>query len=198
MKKDTVGEDMELVVRITEKACEKNLDYRTEYIPMARCYTEVPNERKSLFSQRNRWQRGLIDTLSFHRKIIFNRKYRTSGTIALPYYFIFEMVAPILEIQVYLTIILGLAFGIFNAVFLALLLVVTTLLGMVISLISLLIQEKYASSLNLKDTLLIVLYAVIENFGWRQFISMYRARGFFSSLKDKHSWGNMKRSGLKK
>ncbi len=198
MKKDTVGEDMELVVRITEKACEKNLDYRTEYIPMARCYTEVPNERKSLFSQRNRWQRGLIDTLSFHRKMIFNRKYRTSGTIALPYYFVFEMVAPVLELQVYLTILLGLVFGIFNAVFLALLLVVTTLLGMVISLISLLIQEKYAQSLNLKDTLLILLYAIIENLGWRQLISMYRARGFFSSLKDKHSWGKMKRTGFKK
>jgi len=197
MRKDTVGEDMELVVRIARKASETNLRYRIQYVPMARCYTEVPEGIKSLFSQRNRWQKGLIDTLSFHRKMIFNRKYGSNGTIAMPYFFIFEMLGPVLEIQIYLTIIAGLIFGIFNGVLLLLLFAVTVGLGMFVTLISIFLQEKYTEPFSVKDTAKLVLFTVIENFGWRQIVSIYRSIGFFTSFKRSHNWGTMKRKGFK-
>lgn len=198
MRKDTVGEDMELVVRIARKASEEGLNHRIQYVPMARCYTEVPEERKSLLSQRNRWQKGLIDTLSFHRKMIFNKNYGTNGLIAMPYFFIFEMLGPVLEIQIYLTIIIGLIFGIFDGVLLLLLFAVTMVLGMFITLISIFIQEKYAQSFSIKDTFRIIFYTFIENFGWRQFVSVYRSFGYFTSFKREHNWGTMKRKGFKK
>ncbi len=197
-KKNTVGEDMELVVRITKKAAESSLNYRVDYIPMARCYTEVPESFKILKSQRNRWQRGLIETLSFHRNMIFNPTYKANGLFAMPYYFIFEMVAPMLELQIYLSLIIGIIFGIFNIVYLLLLLVATCFLGMCLSMISLFVQEKYSTPLSFKDTMILILYGIFENFGWRQFISMYRTWGYFSSLKGKHTWGHMNRVGFKK
>jgi cellulose synthase/poly-beta-1,6-N-acetylglucosamine synthase-like glycosyltransferase len=197
MRKDTVGEDMELVVRIARKASEENLKYRIQYVPMARCYTEVPEERKSLFAQRNRWQKGLIDTLSFHRKMIFNRKYGTNGTIAMPYFFIFEMLGPVLEIQIYLTLIVGLFFGIFDGVLLLLLFAVTVGLGMFVTLISIFLQEKYTEPFSIKDTIKLVFYTILENFGWRQFVSIYRSFGYFTSFKKNHNWGVMKRKGFK-
>ncbi len=197
-RKDTVGEDMELVVRIARKASESNLDYRISYIPTARCYTEVPEESKSLLSQRNRWQKGLIDTLSYHRKMIFNRRYGTNGTIAMPYFFIFEMLAPVLELQIYTSIIAGLFFGIFDGVFILLLIVLTTFLGMFVSLISLYLQEKYTEPLTVKDILVLIFNAIIENLGWRQFMSLYRSLGYFTSFGKKHEWGKMSRVGFKK
>ncbi len=197
-QKDTVGEDMELVVRIAEKASEEHLNYTIRYVPMARCYTEVPEDRKSFFSQRNRWQKGLIDTLSYHRKMIFNKKYGNNGLISMPYYLIFEMLGPVLEAQVLLTIILGLIFGLFDGVLLALLFVVTILLGMLVTLVSIFLQEKYTEPLSIKDTLKQIFYTIIENFGWRQLISIYRTKGFFTSFKDKHNWGRIKRTGFKK
>jgi cellulose synthase/poly-beta-1,6-N-acetylglucosamine synthase-like glycosyltransferase len=198
MRKDTVGEDMELVVRIARKASEEKLRFRIRYVPMARCYTEVPEERKSLFSQRNRWQKGLIDTLSFHRKMIFNPKYGTNGTIAMPYFFLFEMLGPVLEIQIYLSLIVGLVFGIFDPVLLLLLIAVTVGLGMFVTLISIFLQEKYTEPFSVKDTVKLVLYTIVENFGWRQFVSIYRSYGYFTSFKRNHSWGTMKRKGFKK
>ena len=197
-KKNTVGEDMELVVRITKRAADSNLKYRVEYVPMARCYTEVPEQAKILKSQRNRWQRGLIETLSFHRDMIFNPKYDANGLFAMPYFFIFEMIAPILELQVYLSLIIGIVFGVLNLSYILLMLVATCFFGMCLSLISLFIQEKYTSSLTIKDTLVLVLFGIIENFGWRQFISLYRTWGYFTSLKGKHTWGTMSRVGFKK
>ncbi|MBN2540578.1 MAG: glycosyltransferase family 2 protein [Bacilli bacterium] len=195
-KKKTVGEDMELVVRITRKAMESNLNHQIKYTPMARCYTEVPTDTKTLFRQRNRWQRGLIETLSFHRKMIFNPRYGTKGLLGMPYFFIFEMVAPLVEIQIYLSLIIGLITGLFNSVYILLLLVATILLGVILSMISLFVQEKYTESLSIKDTFILILFAVIENFGWRQIVSVYRSWGFFSSIKGNHSWGSMTRVGF--
>ncbi len=197
-RKLTVGEDMELVVRITRRAIETNLNHSVKYIPMARCYTEVPEKSKILFNQRNRWQRGLIETLSYHRKMLFNPKYGTIGLIAMPYFFIIEMVAPLLELQVYLSIIMGLIMGIFNGVYILLLLIITTLYGIILSMISLFVQEKYSESLSIKDTFILIFYAIIENFGWRQFMNIYRSWGYFSSLRGKHKWGKMTRVGFKK
>nr|HPJ23435.1 glycosyltransferase [Bacillota bacterium] len=197
-KKKTVGEDMELVVRVTRLATESNLKHRVKYVPMARCYTEVPSKLKILLNQRNRWQRGLIETLSFHRHMILNPQFGSRGLVGMPYFFLFEMVAPLLELQIYLSLIAGLIFGIFDGVFLLLLMVVTCLLGMILSMTSLLVQERYAHPLSVKDTFVMIFFAIIENFGWRQFINIYRSLGFFSSLKGKSSWGSMVRTGFRK
>ncbi|MFA5067140.1 MAG: glycosyltransferase [Candidatus Izemoplasmatales bacterium] len=198
LKKNTVGEDMELVVRITRRALEMHLKFRVDYIGHARCHTEVPEERKSLFRQRNRWQRGLVDILSYHRKMIFNPKYKQPGLIGMPYFFIFEMMGPLLEIQAYFAIFIGIIFGLLNAMILLLLLFVTVIMGIFLSLFSLFINEMDRRTYSWKDIRLLVLYAILENFGWRQLISLYRVKGYLSSLKETHVWGQMNRIGFKK
>lgn len=85
-KKDTVGEDMELVVRLTREYLEKKKEYRVTYVSNAYCYTELPSEAKTLLKQRNRWQRGLVNILSFHRKIIFNPRFKQIGMLGAPYF----------------------------------------------------------------------------------------------------------------
>jgi len=76
--------------------------------------------------------------------------------------------------------------------------VITTLFGVVLSMTALFIQEKYSRPLSLKDTLILILYAIIENFGWRQFMNVYRTIGFLSSIKGSSAWGSMTRTGFKK
>jgi cellulose synthase/poly-beta-1,6-N-acetylglucosamine synthase-like glycosyltransferase len=196
--KDTVGEDMELVVRITRRAYDTNLKFRVDYIHNAVCYTEVPEETKSLLKQRNRWQRGLIDILSYHRKMIFNAKYKQAGLIGIPYYFIFEMVGPMLEIQGFLAVIIGLIFGLLSLEIVILLGMAAFVMGILLSFSALLISEQDSVTLNSKDTLKLLLIGVFENFGWRQFISLFRIKGIFSSLRENNEWGALKRVGFKK
>ncbi len=197
-KKDTVGEDMELVVRITRQAYEKKLNFRVDYLYNAVCYTEVPEQMNSLIKQRNRWQRGLVDILSYHRAMIFNPKYHQSGMIAMPYYFLFEMVGPLIEVQGIAAVILSSILGLLSVEVLLLLMFSSVLLGITVSLLALLVTEKDMVYMNTKDTLKLVLLAIIENFGWRQFISMYRSVGYFASMKANQSWGTMKRKGFTK
>ena len=196
LKKGTVGEDMELVVRITRRALEAKLRFRVDYIGNARCYTEVPEARKSFFKQRNRWQRGLVDILSYHRKLIFNPAYRQPGLIGMPYFFIFEMIGPLFEIQAYVAVIVGLALGILSIDIVLLLLLVTVVMGIFMSILSLFISEEETASFSVRDVFNLIVIAVCENFGWRQFVSLYRIKGYLSSLRETNVWGEMNRVGF--
>jgi cellulose synthase/poly-beta-1,6-N-acetylglucosamine synthase-like glycosyltransferase len=95
---NTVGEDMEIIVRMRRYMEEQGRKYRVSYIPDPLCWTEAPDTYKIFISQRNRWTRGTIETLKKHRKIGFNPKYGSFGLISYPYWLIFERWAPIIEI----------------------------------------------------------------------------------------------------
>lgn len=94
---NTVGEDMELIVRMRRFMEEQNEPYQVSYIPDPLCWTEAPDNYKTLISQRNRWTRGTIETLRKHRKIAFNKKYGSFGLLSYPYWLLFERLSPIIE-----------------------------------------------------------------------------------------------------
>lgn len=198
LKKDTVGEDMELVVRLTYEALKDKRAYRVEYVHNANCYTELPSDATSLFKQRNRWQRGLIDILHYHREMLFNPIYKQPGVIGFPYFFIFEMMGPFMEIIGYLGFALGLIFGLLDLVAVIVFLMVTIGYGILLSLFSLYVAEREMNQYNDKETIILLLLAFVENFGYRQVISMHRAFSTLSALKEKGNWGSQKRQGFTK
>lgn len=198
LKKDTVGEDMELVVRLTHKAIKDKMPYRVEYVHHANCYTELPSDMHSLLKQRNRWQRGLLDILSYHRALLFNPKYKQPGLIGFPYFFIFEMLGPFLELIGYIALIAGIFLGILNVELVILLFYATIGYGIFISLISLWISERKNDFYPIKDTFIMIIMAIFENFGYRQIMSLYRVLATFSSLKESGQWGSQKRTGFTK
>jgi cellulose synthase/poly-beta-1,6-N-acetylglucosamine synthase-like glycosyltransferase len=198
LKKDTVGEDMELVVRLTYQALLEKIKYRVSYVHHANCYTELPSDYKSLLKQRNRWQRGLLDILSYHRKMLFNPHFKQPGLIAFPYFFIFEMIGPFIELIGYLALIAGLVLGLLNNALVIMLFVATIGYGIVISLFSLWIAERKQIFYSNQETAMLILVGIIENFGYRQMTSLHRVISTFSALREKGSWGSQKRQGFQK
>ena len=95
---NTVGEDMEIIVRMRRYMEEQKQKYKVAYIPDPLCWTEAPDNYKTFISQRNRWTRGTIETLKKHRKIGFNPKYKSLGLLSYPYWFFFERMAPLVEV----------------------------------------------------------------------------------------------------
>lgn len=91
---DTVGEDMELILRLQEQ------DYlqskkQIVYDPTAACYTGVPHSIKRLLHQRDRWQRGLMDCLIKHHNMIANPHYGLLGLVTMCYQLVIELLGPI-------------------------------------------------------------------------------------------------------
>jgi cellulose synthase/poly-beta-1,6-N-acetylglucosamine synthase-like glycosyltransferase/HEAT repeat protein len=195
-RKDTVGEDMELVVRLSRFMLEKKVAHKFHYIFNANCWTEVPESMNILYRQRDRWQRGLLDILTYHRKMIANPSYGTTGLVAFPYFVVFEAVGPLFELQGYIMVIMAGIFGLLNAKIALLLFISTILMGVFISSTSLLIAGAEVNRFTLGSSFKLLLYAVIENFGFRQVLSLLRVTGFFSSLKKPKGWGTMVRKGM--
>lgn len=195
-QKDTVGEDMELVVRLSRHMLEKKHKFKINYAFNANCWTEVPESYNVLKRQRDRWHRGLIDILTFHKKIIGNPKYGKMGMIAFPYFFIFEMMGPLIEIQGYCMVVLAAILGLLNVKIALLLFISTILMGVLISLSSLLMAEKETDYFTMKELMVLILYSFVENFGPRQLISLWRFSGYINSLKKPKGWGKMERKGF--
>ena len=195
-KKDTVGEDMELVVRLNRHMLENRIPFSVLYSFNATCWTEVPESLNILHRQRDRWQRGLIDILYFHRTMQFNPRYGRIGMLAMPYFFVFELFGPFIEMQGYLMVLIAWFLGLLNLEIVLLLFVTSVLLGILVSMFALTIAEKESDAFPGPYILTMMGYALLENFGPRQLISFWRVAGYFSSLRQTAAWGKMTRQGF--
>jgi cellulose synthase/poly-beta-1,6-N-acetylglucosamine synthase-like glycosyltransferase/HEAT repeat protein len=194
--KDTVGEDMELVVRLTRSLCESRTPFAVQYAARANCWTEIPETFRVLNRQRDRWQRGLLDIVTFHFRMMANPVYGRAGIVAFPYFLVYEVLGPWFEAEGYLVFAVSLALGMIGLPLLLLMLAATVLLGLAVSLASFAIAEHQRGYFPAKDRLLLVLYAIAENFGFRQTMSLLRVRGFLRMLARVGGWGRMERRGL--
>jgi len=196
--KDTVGEDMELVVRISRMMHEQKKKFKINYCYNANCWTEVPEKIKQLRKQRFRWYRGLSETLHFHAKTIFNPRYKRMGLIGMPYFFLFEMIGPLIEAQGYLMVLAAFILGILSIEIALFLFVASVMLGVLVSIISLIIAETENRYYSYKDIIRLLGIAIVENFGPRQLFSFWRVAGFFNMFSKEHVWGEQKRKGFAK
>ncbi|MBA7675638.1 hypothetical protein ES703_83874 [subsurface metagenome] len=161
------------------------------------CWTQAPDSLKMLGRQRNRWQRGLIETLLRHWKMIGNPKYGLAGVVGMPYLLFFEMLGPVIEFTGYLVITISFILGWINITFVLVFLSLAILLGVLLSLFALLLEEftvkKYE---NPWDVARLFALAVLENFGYRQLHSWWRLKAFYDLIRRKKAWGAMERKAF--
>lgn len=192
----TVGEDMELVVRLHRRWREMRRPYRIVFVAEPVCWTEVPESLRILQRQRNRWQRGTVDSIGLHRAMILRPRYGAIGLFALPYFLIFEMLGPAVELIGYAVTILGLLTGLISRNVALLFAVVSILFGIMLSLSAVVLEEltrrRYPSPADLAR---LFLAAVLENLGFRQLHTWWRTRGLIDGLRGKQGWGTMERRG---
>ncbi|MFC1513687.1 glycosyltransferase [candidate division KSB1 bacterium] len=194
---ETVGEDMELVVRIHRTMREKKIPYKVTFVAEPVCWTEVPESVKILGRQRNRWQRGLIDSLLLHKKMLLNPKYGVVGMFAMPFFFLFEMLGPLVEFTGFVLFFFSWYFGIVNVQFAILFLLVAVIFGVVLSLASLVLEElSFRKYPKVSHILILFLFGILENFGYRQLHSWWRFKGIIDYFRGKKQWGKMERKGI--
>lgn len=193
----TIGEDFELVVRLHRCLREGQRPYHITLVPDPVCWTEVPETARELGRQRNRWQRGLLETLWKHRRMWFNPKYGRVGLFSMPYFLFFEALAPIIELTGYLMFGWSVWHHSINAPFAILFIYLALLLGMLNSVVSVVLQEISGHRYQgLKAWSLLLLTALVENFGYRQLTLWWRLRGTIDWIRRKDSWGHMTRKGI--
>ena len=194
---DTVGEDMELVVRLHRRCRERGGPYRVTFVPDPVAWTECPETFATLGRQRDRWQRGLTQSLVRHRRMLFNPRYGRIGLLAYPYFFFLEMLGPGVELAGYVAFALLVATGRASGPFVVAFLMVAFGFGVALSVAAVGLEElSFRRYPRLRDVMQLFALAVAENFGYRQLTTFWRVRGMISALRRKKGWGAMSRKGF--
>jgi len=197
---NTVGEDMEIIVRMRRHMEEINQKYKVAYIPDPLCWTEAPDNYKTFISQRNRWTRGTIETLRKHRKIGFNPKYKSLGMLSYPYWLFFERLAPVIEVIgiVYFAILLAL-----NEVrwdYAIAFIVLAYFFTVLFSIVAIFSEELTYHQYKKKGTgFKLLMISLLEPFVLHPFILYAAIRGNMDYyFNKKKKWGEMTRKGMAK
>ncbi len=194
----TVGEDMELVLRMRRYKAERNEKYEVTYIPDPLCWTEAPADFKSMRKQRTRWTRGLIESLWRHKRILMNPKYKRLGLLGYPYWLFFEWLSPLIAFSgIVYTIYLAI-FQKLNLPFFLLLYLFVYTFAVSLSIWAVLFEEitfhKYGRK---RDVLRLIAAAFVEPFFYPMH-TLFALIGNIEALGGKQGWGKATRSGFDK
>ncbi|HUF28297.1 MAG TPA: glycosyltransferase [Gemmatimonadaceae bacterium] len=193
----SVTEDMDLVVRLHRYLREHRLSDIMPFIPDPVAWTEVPTSIRVLGRQRERWHRGLLETLWIHRDLLFNYRYGRVGMLAYPYFLFGEALAPVIEVLGYIGVIAGLALGVVDLQFAWLFFSVVVLYGMLLSVWAILLEEvSFRRYTRRVDVVRILINAVAESFGYRQLTVLFRLKAFWNFARGERRWGAMTREGF--
>ena len=208
MANDCIGEDAELVVRLHRRLADRNHDHRIVFVAEPVAWTEAPETREILGKQRRRWQRGITEILLRHRRMIANPRYGAVGMLAMPWFVLFEVLAPFIELigLIYLVAVgalvglhaLGVVGALVDPTLAILLLAVSWGYSVLLTLAALALEEfSFRRYQRRRDLFTALAAAVIENLGYRQITAWWRVRGTFQALRSTApEWGTMTRTGF--
>ena len=193
----SIVEDLDLVVRLHRYLRHHKIRYEMPFIPDPVAWTEVPESAKVLARQRERWHRGLIAAMWEYKGMLFNPRYGRVGLLAMPFYAFGEMLAPLIEVLGYVVTVIGLSAGMVNVSFALLFMLVAWGYGMLLSIWAVVLEEvSFRRYRRFGDLLRLLLFASLENFGYRQRTVWWRLKAFVTVWKRAHVWGDMTRKGF--
>jgi cellulose synthase/poly-beta-1,6-N-acetylglucosamine synthase-like glycosyltransferase len=195
---DTVGEDMELVVRMRRLARERGGPEQIVFVSDPVAWTEVPRRLRVLGRQRDRWHRGLADVIERHRGVILNPRYGAMGLVVAPYFLFVELLAPVVELIGLAAVVIGLPLGVVDVPFALMFLLVAYGLGLVLTTLTLALEEwTFGGYGGLSDRLTLLAYGALESLGYRQLTAFWRVRGLIRHWRGHDEWGAMEHEGFR-
>jgi cellulose synthase/poly-beta-1,6-N-acetylglucosamine synthase-like glycosyltransferase len=212
----TVCEDMEIIVRLHRFVLDKMHDRRIVFLPHPVAWTEVPETFESLRKQRGRWYRGLRESLRYHRGMLWRPTYGRIGWFALPAFWLFEYYGPLVEIAGYLCVLFLLLmewilnYPLIDDAYLWAFLLASLGYGILVNILAVLVgawRFRYGLADRLQrhllpfsrrgEVLVLLAYAVMENFGYRQLTLFWRLRGLWDAWRGKTGWEKFARVGFR-
>jgi cellulose synthase/poly-beta-1,6-N-acetylglucosamine synthase-like glycosyltransferase len=191
-----LAEDMDMVVRLHRHMLKKKKPYRIRFVSDPICWTEAPDNLKMLGRQRRRWHLGLIQTIFQNREMTLNPRFGKIGLLVVPYYILFEILGPVIEVLGYPFVIISYFLGILSFDFLLLFLTLAIFYGVFLSTASIFLEEltfkRYPKWSHLFKLLL---YGVLENFGYRQINSFWRFEALIQYLLGRRKWELVHKKG---
>jgi hypothetical protein len=117
--------------------------------------------------------------------------------VVFPYYLLFEAFGPFLEVLGYISVVLAVAVGVLNFQFFLLFFTVAVLFGVFLSVAAILLEEiSFRRYPAWEDLWKLVLCGVLENFGYRQLLALFKIQAFWEYVRGLRQWGRLDRVGF--
>jgi cellulose synthase/poly-beta-1,6-N-acetylglucosamine synthase-like glycosyltransferase len=195
---DTVTEDIDMVATLRRVMTERCWPYRIAFTSDPVCWTEAPRTVGMLAKQRRRWQLGLVQTVNKHAGMFFNPRYGSVGLIGMPFHAVMEGVGSVIEALGTIMIPLAYAVGLLPLSTFLLFLILAVGYGTLLSLGSVMLEEMTLRRYpKMRQVLVLMMYAVIENLGYRQMITLFRAQGVLRYLLGQRKWEVVEHTGVR-
>jgi cellulose synthase/poly-beta-1,6-N-acetylglucosamine synthase-like glycosyltransferase len=196
-KPGSIGEDLQIIAQLQKILRIKNPKTRVTFIPDPVCWKVVPEKIKTLSSQRARWQKGTIETIRHNKELFLNPDYEWLGMLVYPYYAFFELFGPVIEITGYFVFIISYFLGIVPLSFAVAFFTAVFLYGVVLSTLSVCLEElSFKKYKKVKHLIILMIAALLENFGYRQITAFGRFKGIIEYFLGKRDWGKMEKKGF--
>lgn len=190
-----IGEDIDLIVHMHRSLLEHGERYRIGFVPEPTCWTQVPQGVRALGRQRARWQKGLLDVLWRNRDMLFKPRYGRFGSVVLPYLWIFELFAPVVEMIGYATILLAAALGVLSREFFLQFMIFGYAFATLLSIGSVVQEEvTYRRYGRWTEVARLLLYCFAEHFPYRQVHMIWRLQGIWQYMRGNVKWEAAQRS----
>ncbi|HEX7077961.1 MAG TPA: glycosyltransferase [Candidatus Eisenbacteria bacterium] len=196
-RSDVVTEDMELVLRLHHHMRRAKRPYSIVFLPDPICWTEVPERVRALARQRGRWHRGLIHSLWMHRSILWERNSGSLRWIGMPYYVLFEVMGPIVELVGYIIIPIAFFLGFLSPLYFWAFLFLSVTSGAFLSISAVFLEElSFGLYRSWGDFALMIGIGVLENFTYRILTLFFRLGAMVDIILGRGGWGKQERTGF--
>lgn len=195
--RSTMGEDMELVVKLHEYCVSNNIPYHIRYATNAICWTQAPERLKDLCTQRKRWHLGLFQSMNRHRRMLANPKYGAVSLISYLYFLLYELLSPYIELFGMLTVLLAFCVDLINVPFMILFYAIYAVFGSVLSLTAFFSRiQTIDLKISFMDGVKAVLLCLLEVTCLRFVLAFVRTTAFVGYRKKKLNWGKIQRKKI--
>ena len=193
----TMGEDMELVVKLHVFCREHGLPYLIRYVADAICWTQVPEHLRDLCRQRRRWHIGLFQTMMKHRRILANLKYGAVSFVSYFYFLIYELFSPYIEVFGLLATVLAVAVDLINVPFMVAFFAVYVVYTAILSLTAFFARIHTVNlTLALSDVFKAVGLCAVEVSCLRFVMAWVRITALIGYRRKKAHWGTIQRKEI--
>ncbi len=187
------GEDMEIILKIHRFLMDRRRDYRIAFCPQAVCWTQAPEQWRSLSGQRRRWAKGnLANSLRFFGMLL-RYKYGVVGLFSLPYVFFVEVLSPYIALTGIFAIAISILQGLQSASVIAWLFATNIVLDYVLGIGALILDDGSFPMLSIRQLLSIVRTALHMPFWYYYVNDFWRVRGHIEFFTNRHGWNEMTR-----
>ena len=193
----TMGEDMELVVKLHVFCREHQIPYRIRYATDAICWTQVPEKLSDLCKQRRRWHIGLFQSMTKHRRILANPKYGLVSFVSYFYFLLYELLSPYIEVFGVFTMFFASFVDFLNVPFMLLYMAIYVVYSAILSLTAFFARiHTIDLKLAFTDALKAVGLCLLEVSSLRFVLAWVRMTALIGYRKKKHSWGQIERKKI--